>query len=121
MDTITVSKVSLIQTLRNNRAEHRELFDKAQVAYRAAMIDELDRALREAKAGRKIIRSFMLPTPEDHTADFDTAIQMLEWEQDETVELTRRDFMRFVQNRWEWEGSFRANTVSYSQMLDDEE
>ena len=120
MDSITVNKTDLIATLRENRDEHRELFDKAQVVYRNAMVRELDRALNDAKAGRKIVRAFSLPTPEDHTEDFNTALEMLAWEQGDTVELKMRDFMRYVQNRWEWERSFEANTVSYSSLLDQE-
>jgi hypothetical protein len=118
MDNITVDKADLIATLRDNRDKHRDLFDKAQVVYREKMIEELDRALAEAKAGRKIRRAFTLPTPENHTEDFDTAIQMLEWEAEDYVSLSMRDFMRYVQNRWEWERSFAANTESYSSQLD---
>ena len=118
MDTITVDKEDLLATLRDNRQQHREIFERAQVVYREKVIEELDRALDDAKNGRKIIRHIALPEPEDHTKDFDTAIQMLEWDTAETVTLDRRDFARFVQNRWEWDQTFRQNTVGYSQMLD---
>jgi hypothetical protein len=118
VETISVVKDDLLRTLRDNRDEHQEIFEKAQVVYRQRMIEELDRALQEAKEGRKIRRAFTLPVPEDHTGDFDTAIQMLEWETDDRVELTQREFRRYVQNQWEWEASFVANTQSYSQMLD---
>jgi len=118
MDTITVPKGELIATLRQNRDEHRELFLKAQEVYREQMIAELDRALTEAKNGGRIIRSFRLPIPEDHTDDFDTAIGMLEWDTGDTVKLTQREYMTYVKNEWGWQQSFRANTMSYSQQLD---
>lgn len=113
MQQITVDKADLIAKIRANRDEHRAMFLKAQERYREAMIAELDRALQEARNGEPIKRAFSLPVPEDHTQDFDTALDMLAWEQDGTITLDQRDFMRFVQNRWEWATSFAANTQAY--------
>ncbi|HVQ17874.1 MAG TPA: hypothetical protein VMT27_02415 [Actinomycetes bacterium] len=113
MELITVVKADLLDTLRSNRDEHRSMFIKAQEKYREAMIEELDRALSDAKAGRKIKRAFSLPIPEDHTEDFDTAIEMLEWDQGDTVDLGQRDFLTYVKNNWGWQASFAATTQSY--------
>jgi hypothetical protein len=113
MELITVNKADLIETLRNNRDKHREMFLTAQEKYRETMIDELDRALRVARAHGKIKRAFTMPVPEDHTEDFDTVISMLEWDQGETVELSHRDFLMYVENNWGWQASFAANTESY--------
>ena len=66
-----------------------------------------------AKNGRPIDRYFRLPEPEDHTVDFDTALDMLEWEVGETVELDERTFRRLVRNEWAWRETFAANTASY--------
>lgn len=113
MQLITVDKASLIAKLQANRDEHRSMFIKAQEKYREAMIAELDRALQEARDGRPIVRAFHLPVPEDHTDEFNTAIEMLQWEKNQAVKLDQADFRRFVQNRWEWAASFAANTGSY--------
>lgn len=113
MDTITVNKNDLLHTLRENRDAHRDTFLTAQDAYRTAVIAELDRMLHEAKAGMPIKRAITLPVPEDHTEDFDTAIQMLEWDTGDVVELTHREFQQYVQNKWGWLASFAANTQSY--------
>jgi hypothetical protein len=113
MNTVLVEKARLLETLRINRDEHRAIFEKAQEVYRDRMIEELDRALGEAKAGRKIVRAFALPVPEDHTADFDTAIAMVEWEVGSTVALEQHDFEQYVLNQWHWRASFAANTGSY--------
>lgn len=113
MNTVTVEKQKLLSTLKENRAEHRQIFEKAQVAYREAMVEELDRALQEAKDGKKITRVFTLPVPEDHTDDFDTAISMVEWEVNSTVELEYGEFEQYVLGKWRWRASFAANTQSY--------
>src|SRR4051812_3191998 len=113
MQEITVEKAALIEKIQANRDEHRSMFIKAQERYRDAMIVELDRALQEARDGRKIRRAFTLPVPEDHTEEFNTAIEMLQWEEGNSVVLDHRDFQRYVQNRWEWAASFAASTASY--------
>lgn len=113
MNTVNVNKARLVDTLRINRSEHRDIFERAQIAYREAMIAELDRALDDAKNGRQIKRAFTLPVPEDHTDEFDTALQMLEWSTDEEIELAQHEFMQYVENNWGWARSFAANTASY--------
>lgn len=113
MNPITVDKEALRATLQKNRDEHRTIFEKAQDVYRQQMVAELDRALDDAKNGRKIRRVFSLPVPEDFTAEFDTAIEMLEWALGETIELDPRDFQQYVQNQWSWNDRFVASTTSY--------
>jgi glyceraldehyde-3-phosphate dehydrogenase/erythrose-4-phosphate dehydrogenase len=113
MRTVTVSKARLLETLQHNRDEHRALFLKAQERYREAAIEELDRMLAEARAGSKIRRAVSLPEPQDYTSSFDTAIQMVEWEEGDTVELDQHEFAQYVQNEWGWMGSFVGSTQAY--------
>jgi len=120
MDSITVNKANLIETLEKNRSEHRGIFERAQIVYRQKVIDAFEDRLKAARNGEKIVTYIGLPEPEDHTAEFDTAIEMLKWDTAGEVTLDRRDFKRFVQNKWEWEASFVANTQSYSAMLDEQ-
>lgn len=113
MDQIKVDKAKLIKTLKRNRKKHREIFLRAQETYRQRMIEELDRALDEAKNGGKIIRAFSLPVPEDHTDEFDTVIQMMEWHEGNKIWLTEREVRVYIKNDWGWQASFAANTASY--------
>jgi len=110
---VQVNKDKLLKKLKKNRKKHVEIFEQAQEAYRKQMIEELDRALKDAKAGKKIKRAFTLPVPENHVEDFDTVIQMLEWHQDDEIELHPSDFQQYVENKWGWQKSFTANTESY--------
>lgn len=113
MQNITVSKLQLLETLRENREKHRDLFLKAQEKFRERVIEELDRRLADARAGRKIDIFFTLPEPVDYTGSFDQAISMVEWEQSQSITLSEKDFQRYVLNKWEWEHLFAANTASY--------
>ena len=114
MEPIKVSKDQLIKTLKKNRKKHREIFLEAQRVYRVKMIEEMDRAMDEAKNGGEIHRAFSLPVPEDHTSDFDTVILMLEWSKRKTWVLTQQEFRAYVENEWGWQQSFAANSIAYT-------
>lgn len=113
MDTIKADKAELIETLKTNREEHRDIFLKAQDVYREQMIREFDRAAQEARDGLPIRRGFTLPVPEDHTSDFDTIIRAMEWHKGKTVRLTMREVQTYIENEWGWQQSFTASTASY--------
>lgn len=113
MNTITVDKATLLDTLRTNRDEHRAIFEKAMEVYAEKMIEELERRIAEIKAKSKIRRGFSLPEPEDHTDDFDTAIQMLEWDIGDEVNLSMGEFQQYIQNEWRWQQAFAGSTQSY--------
>lgn len=118
MRDITVNKEKLIKTLKKNRKKHRSIFLTAQKVYREQMIAELDRALQEASNGGKIIRGFSLPVPEEHTADFDTAIGMLEWHEGKKVTLPESEYRMYVENEWGWQHSFAGSTMAYAAMAE---
>lgn len=113
MKDIHVDKNELLAILRENRANHRETFEKAQVVFRERLIEELDRKLEDARAGRRVDVHVRLPVPEDHTGDYDRVIRMLELEVDTTVMLSEQDMNQYVQDQWGWNASFAANTTSY--------
>ena len=113
MQTITVDKKTLIETIAKNREEHREQFLKAQEKYRERVIEVLDERLARAREGKQVDLLIRLPEPVDYTKSYDTALAMLEWEVGDQVELTKDDFERFVENNWEWRQHWAANTMSY--------
>jgi hypothetical protein len=102
MNTVKVKREDLLTKVRANREAHRELFLKAQEGYRKLVIEELDRMLADAKAGRKVSRSINLAEPVDHTFDYDRVIMMLEMSVDDTVTLDALEFNQYVMDNWEW-------------------
>ena len=84
--TTQVDVADLLDVIRANRAEHRDLFLKAQEKYRERVIEELDKRLEEVRRGKPISLGFHLPEPVDYTDSYDEAIEMLEWETREVVE-----------------------------------
>lgn len=112
-EAVVVKVEDLLNVLRANRETHREKFLHAQDQFRARAISELDRSLEDARRGNEVRLFVSLPKPEDHTADYDREIRMLEMHQDPVIEVRAAQFDQLVMDRWGWSGSFAANTLSY--------
>ena len=113
MNEVKVKREELLAKLKSNRAEHRDLFLKAQDGYRKAVIEELDRMLADTRSGKQIRRHLSLPEPMDHTDDYDNIICMMEMSVDPIIELDQHDFKRYVMDDWEWKLSDRATNAMY--------
>jgi hypothetical protein len=116
--SITVNKLDLIMKIQEERDKHKAIYDEAVGVYRARFIEEATRfaedSLVKAARGEKFAQFMWLPVPEEHTEDFDRAIEMLRWEVAEEVTLSEHDFATLVQNQWGWAKSFASNTTSYT-------
>lgn len=114
MQTVNVNRSALLAKIKSNRENHRTIFEKAMVVYRARVIDELDHMIAQAKRGGAIVRAVGLLQPEDHTDDYDNVIAMLEMSVDDQIELTSQECLMYVQDNWGWARSFRSSTMSYA-------
>lgn len=115
MDDISVDKASLIEKLVVNRDEHKAIFEDANTNYRQKCVEALLARAEEIQNGGNIDTGFFLPKPEDHTSDYDDAIEALKWEKEDTVMIDRHlEFAQWVLNKWGWDRSFTQNTKSYS-------
>lgn len=112
-DEVVVDRDELLAVLKENRAAHREVFLKAQTGFRAKAIEELDRSLADARAGRSVRLIVALPEPQDHTEDYDREIRMLEMHQEPTVRLHSRLFDQIVMDRWGWSREFTTTNSTY--------
>src|SRR5262245_26533705 len=110
---ITARKDVLLKTLRENREEHRAVFERALEVYREKWIELLEAKIESAKRGDRISQTFRIPVPEDHTDDFDNAITMLEWHTGDEITLDDWQVATWIRNEWGWQQSFAANTGSY--------
>lgn len=115
MNTVKVKRTELLAKLQSNRKEHRDLFLKAQIGYRKAVISELDSMLSEARDGKQIRRVISLPEPQDHTGDYDRQIVMMEMSVDETIEVTSQEFDMYVMDNWSWKAMATASNMRYTQ------
>lgn len=115
MKDVRIKKTELQEIVRKNRNEHRDLFVLAQKAYRKKVIDVLDAELTEARNGRvfNMVRITQLTAPEDHTADYDRVLRMLDMECERIVTLTQREFSQLVDDDWDWGQSWALSNSQY--------
>ena len=102
MELVKVKKEELLGILRKNCESHRAVFEKAQIGYRKEAIRILDKALKDAKEGRKITMFFRLDAPVNQTDDYIRAIKMIEMSVDENIEISEDDFKNYVLDKWHW-------------------
>ena len=113
MKTIKVSKEKLFAKLHENREEHRQVFLRAQKGFRAEVIEQLDKALKDAREGKRFQTSFQLPAPVDQTPEYDVAIDMCGWEIDKEIELSQEEFRQYVLDDWVWKDNWLYSNTMY--------
>jgi hypothetical protein len=114
-NSITVNRSALHDTIEANLGAHEQKVQEAQAKYRTKVIEELERRLADGRAGRPIDVSVLahMPVPRSFAAEYRQALAELEWHTGDTVELTSRDFKRYVLDDWEWAPQWRASSSSY--------
>jgi hypothetical protein len=113
MDCLKYQKKDLIEIITKNRDAHYGFFEKACIAYKDAVIDELERSLIVAKTGRKIQAFIRFVEPVEHVKDYDRVLKMLELATDKVIELDESDFAMYVMDDWAWKQQFIASNSTY--------
>ncbi len=108
-----IDKQVLAKILDKNLSEHRAKFEKGIEGFRKLVVEEMEKNLADAKAGRKIQCSIYLKCPEDHTEDYERVIRMCELEHEDLMELTTHEFDCYVMDRWPWMEQFTATNAGY--------
>ena len=108
---INVSKTRLLETLRYNRTEHA----KELVILRKNYLDTIRGKLETAEKDLTKVNEIrhVLP-PEDHTKDYDQLIAMLEYADNQNIDLTSSEFDQFVQDNWDWKDRNRNSSSLYN-------
>ncbi|MCK5308959.1 MAG: hypothetical protein KAJ73_10130 [Zetaproteobacteria bacterium] len=114
MQGVTVKKEELLAVLKANREKHRAIFEEALEGYRAEVVARLDAALKDAKAGKKIVTNIRMIEPMDQTGDYDRIIRMVEMEVDHEVDLDENSFRMYVMDDWAWKEQFLTANLGYT-------
>jgi hypothetical protein len=117
MQEVTVKRTELIEVVTKNRDAHRALFLKAQEGFRARAVEELDAMLAAARDGGALRLHVGLVAPEDHTVEYDRALQMLSMSQDDVVTIDQHSFAQLVRNEWAWFAHSSAVNATYASGL----
>lgn len=114
METVKVKKSELLAKLKENLAEHRDIFEEASEAFRKEVIKVLDQRLADAKAGKRIRLRIDLIQPMDQTEEYNQAIAMCEMSVDDVIELSHEHFRCYILDKWHWRDQFIASNSGYS-------
>lgn len=113
MKPVTVDKEQLLDTLRENRERHINSFEEVLEAYRNRAVELLEEHISRIRNGAVERVVVSLPPPQNYEEEYDRAIAMLEWSQDEKIELNAQDFDRYVRDEWDWKGDFNQTAATY--------
>lgn len=115
--TINADRKVLIAKLTSNRVQHVAEFDEAMHGWRDKITTRFEDTAQQAREGKLITlpdNLYRLQAPVSYEKDYTCAINMLEMHVSDIVELSTRDFQRFVQDDWDWKDQFSTLNASYS-------
>ena len=113
MRTVMVRKEELVEILLKNRERHGDVFEKSYKKFMRAVEEELEARLGRIRRGKSVNLHIRLPEPRDMTDTYDRALQMLEMETREEIELSEQEFQQFVQDDWSWKREFVSTASTY--------
>lgn len=118
MRKVTVNKQDLRKQLIQNKNDHEADFAITWDSYKSALVVRLENLVKQGRAlepGEPIeLGVWDLPMPENHTAEYQRAIEMLEWETGDEVILDEHEFKQFVQDDWSWKAGVTQANVLYA-------
>ena len=111
---VSVSKDKLLVTLKKNRENHKVMYEEARTGYIDKAKERIVETMERLKSGEATRLSFGIEPPQDHTRDYDQAISMVEWNEEDIIQLTADEFQTLVMDEWEWLGGWVSQNVAYS-------
>ncbi len=111
---VKVDKEKLLEVLKSNMQKHKEIVEEALVKYREMAVAELDQALADARAGKRIWRRLTLIEPVDQTREYQKAIRQVQMSAEETITLEDREFECLILDQWSWKAQFLLANSGYS-------
>lgn len=111
--TITVSKDELLKIVKENRDSHHALYEKAWAGYVKQAEADLRERLDRIHRGKSFHLRFGYVAPEDHTADYEDVIDMLEMALGEEIELTQGQFKCYIKDDWGWKEQWTTSNTQY--------
>lgn len=108
-----IEKQRLLDIIRANRTKHNDTYEAAKTAYAEKGVELLKKLIQKLEKGETLRPYLNLPEPENHVDDYDRAIQMLELDSRDTIELNEQEFRQFVQDEWDWKQNWLTSTSSY--------
>lgn len=114
MDTLTYQVRKLQREIGANREKHQAAFTEAMSGFQEQAERALYKRAEQIRAEKTTDLTFQLPTPQNHTADYDAVLAMLAMTTDTEIILDQRDFRRYMLDEWDWSANFLRVCSGYS-------
>lgn len=119
MKDITAKTQDVLEKLRENREKHVNEHKRALEGWRKTVANEVVELASYASSDKDLSPSKLnVPSahdkPESHVEDYDNAIAMLEWHEEETITLSSSDVRNYIQDQWTWQRDFKMSSAKYS-------
>ena len=113
MRKVNIDCGELTKVVKANRDKHNAEYLEAKANYRGKVLEALDERRQDIANGADISLYFQLPEPQDHTADYDRVLRMLEMSNDRSIELDGLEFDQYVMDNWSWSQNAKMINTTY--------
>jgi hypothetical protein len=110
---IEVNVERLTNTLRSNRDKHADDYRAAREGWKTLLKEELETKLATLRDGGEVKMHIENQPPDDHTADYDEAIEMLMMSAVPTIKLDQQTYRQFIKDDWSWKRHWAASNTAY--------
>jgi len=110
---INVNKADLIEKIKINKENHVVEYDKAVVAYKMEALEQLENLTKKVNEGALDIELSLI-TPINNAKNYDSIIEMFEWEVNDVVELDQDEFKEYVQDETHFAITGKMSNMAYS-------
>jgi len=110
--TIEVKKTELIDQIKQNKANHVKEYAKAVIAYKEEALRQLANLTVEVENGA-VDAKLNLITPVDNSENYDSIVEMFDWEVKDFVELRQDEFKEFVQDKTDFAITAKMSNTAY--------
>lgn len=139
--TVVINKERLLTQLLANKEKHVREYEEALAGYKEMASQKLREAYEDAKVALEKnltkglakldefdpdddefssyltlveARHVNLPVPQNYEEEYESAIQMVQWDTRPELELTHAEFNCFILDKWDWTSDFFSTTAIYN-------
>ena len=118
IDDLMFDKAIIIGKLESNRKKHVKQFEKTWASFIKKQVARFEKVIKEfnnLKSDDAVPQAgILLPIPDDHTEDYDLAIEMLKLATNAEVTMSAQQYERFMLDRWDWKDRFETTNAFYA-------
>ena len=115
----TMKREELLDTLRENRERHQQIYDEALVGYCKAAAEVLEELKKKIAAGEAVPIHTRLCVPTNSLKEYDLVIRMLKCSTDAQVTLDEDQFSCYIEDNWHWQERWLMSNSSFSKTARD--